>query len=106
MTVRYAELRPHQFRVRLQQRPVAYLPLGTLEWHGEHLPLGSDAIISEGLMCECARRFGGIVMPPVHLGPDRATLQSGGDLLVGMDTADGVTDPHRQLDGSCYWVSQ
>ena len=88
MTVRYAELRPHQFRVRLQQRPVAYLPLGTLEWHGEHLPLGSDAIISEGLMCECARRFGGIVMPPVHLGPDRAT------------------DPHRQLDGSCYWVSQ
>ena len=95
MTVRYAELRPHQLRERLQQRPVAYLPLGTLEWHGEHLPLGSDAIISEGLMCECARRFGGIVMPPVHLGPDRATLQSDGGVLLGMDTADRVTDPYR-----------
>jgi creatinine amidohydrolase len=22
-----------------------------------------------------------------------------------MDTAEGVTDPHRQLDGSCYWLS-
>lgn len=104
--VRYEELRPHQFRERLQQRPVAYLPLGTLEWHGEHLPLGSDGIISQGLMCECARRFGGIVMPPVHLGPDRASLQTDGSYLYGMDTADGVTTPHRQLDGSCYWVSQ
>ena len=44
-------------------------------------------------------------MPPVHLGPDRATLQSDGGVLLGMDTADRVTDPHRQLDGSCYWVS-
>ena len=85
MTVRYAELRPHQFRERLQHRPVAYLPLGTLEWHGEHLPLGSDAIISEGLMCECAQRFGGIVMPPIHLGPDRATLQS--PTRIGSSTA-------------------
>ncbi|HJP34103.1 MAG TPA: creatininase family protein [Candidatus Latescibacteria bacterium] len=104
--VRYTDLRPHQFRERIQDRPVAYLPLGTIEWHGEHLPLGSDAIISEGLMCECARRFGGIVMPPVHLGPDRTSRQPDGGVLVGMDTAEGVTDPHRQLDGSCYWVSQ
>jgi creatinine amidohydrolase len=102
----YAELRPHQFRERLQKRPIAYLPLGTLEWHGEHLPLGSDAVISEGLMVECARRFGGIVMPPVHLGPDRASRQSDGSALIGMDTAERVTDPHRRLDGSCYWVSQ
>jgi creatinine amidohydrolase len=104
--VHYTELRPHQFRQRLQQRPVAYLPLGTLEWHGEHLPLGSDGIISEGLMCACARRFGGIVMPPIHLGPDRASRQADGSALYGMDTAERVTAPHRQLDGSCYWVSQ
>ena len=73
--VRYTELLPHEFRQRLAQRPVAYLPLGTLEWHGEHLPLGSDGIISEGLMSRCARELGGIVMPPVHLGPDRARLE-------------------------------
>lgn len=104
--VRYADLRPHQFRQRLAERPVAYLPLGTLEWHGEHLPLGSDGIISEGLMCRCAERFGGIVMPSIHLGPDRSTRQPDGSQLVGMDTAERVTDPHRQLDGSAYWVSQ
>ena len=103
--VRYAELLPHEFRTRLDERPVAYLPMGTLEWHGEQLPLGSDAIISEGLMVRCARKFGGIVMPPIHLGPDRARTEPDGRVLQGMDYAD-VTTPHRQLDGSCYWASQ
>ncbi len=101
--VRYDELLPHEFRRRLAERPIAYLPLGTLEWHGEHLPLGSDAIQSEGLMVECARRFGGIVMPPIYLGPDRAKPVEGGQVLVGMDYAES-TIPPQQLDGSCYWV--
>lgn len=103
--VRYAELLPHEFRARLAVCPVAYLPLGTLEWHGEHLPLGADAMQSEGLMIECARRFGGIVMPPIHLGPDRSRQGEDGSLLVGMDYAE-TTVPPRRLDGSCYWVSQ
>jgi len=101
--VRYAELLPHEFRKRLAELPVAYLPLGTLEWHGEHLPLGSDAIQSEELMLECARRFGGIVMPPIHLGPDRTRPAEPGRMLQGMDYAPSTTPP-RQLDGSCYWI--
>lgn len=101
--VLYGELLPHEFRARLAARPIAYLPLGTLEWHGEHLPLASDAIQSEGLMMECARRFGGIVMPPIHLGPDRARPMEDGRMLYGMDYAASTTPP-RQLDGSCYWV--
>lgn len=103
--VRYAELLPHEFRARLAACPVAYLPLGTLEWHGEHLPLGADAIQSEGLMTECARRFGGIVMPPIHLGPDRSRQGEDGSLLVGMDYAESTVPP-RRLEGSCYWVPQ
>jgi creatinine amidohydrolase len=101
--VRFDELLPQEFRKRLAERPIAYLPLGTLEWHGEHLPLGSDAIQSEGLMTQCARRFGGIVMPPIHLGPDRAKPLDEGKTLVGMDYAESTTPP-RQLDGSCYWI--
>ncbi|NLS96779.1 MAG: creatininase family protein [Planctomycetaceae bacterium] len=101
--VRCDELLPHEFRTRLAERAIAYLPLGTLEWHGEHIALGADAIQSESLMCECARRFGGIVMPPIHLGPDRAKTADDGTMLIGMDYADSTTPP-RQLDGSCYWV--
>ena len=42
--VLYEELCPAEFQDRLQACPVAYLPLGTLEWPGPHLPLGADGI--------------------------------------------------------------
>ena len=103
--VKYTELLPFEFRKRLEDRPIAYLPLGTLEWHGEHIALGADAIQSEGLMIRCARQLGGIVLPPIHLGPDRALPTGNGSFLYGMDYAD-TTTPRRQLDGSCYWVAK
>src|SRR6478735_4043036 len=99
--VQYLELLPHQFRARLAARPVGYLPLGTLEWHGEQNALGADALQAQALFIRAARRFGGIVFPPLFLGPDRARVQPDGSSLQGMDYAD-VTTPHRQLDGSCY----
>ena len=101
--VKYIELRPAEFRKRLQQKPLAYLPLGTVEWHGEHLPLGVDAIAGEALMLECARQFGGIVLPVLFLGPDRRMDRETGGYLVGMDYGK-TTSPHRQLEGSAYWV--
>ncbi len=102
--VKYAELRPSEFRRRLQQKPLAYLPLGTLEWHGEHLPLGADTIQSEALMIACAQQYGGIVLPPLFLGPDRRLDREDGSYLIGMDYAKS-TSPEQPLTGSCYWVS-
>jgi len=102
--VHYIELLPHEFRARLAERPLAYLPLGTLEWHGEHLPIGTDAIISEGIMVEAAREVGGIVMPAIHLGPDSVHLGDDGESLIGMDSAESTT-PRRRLEASSYWVS-
>jgi creatinine amidohydrolase len=104
--VRYSELLPDEFRKRLAARPVAYLPLGTLEWHGEHLPLGTDALISEGLMVQAARRLGGIVLPPIHLGPDRSIETADQGHLQGMDFVDEPSSPGQRLDGSCYWVPE
>jgi creatinine amidohydrolase len=104
--VRYAELLPVEFRKRLAAKPIAYLPLGTLEWHGEHLPLGSDALISEGLMVQAAQRLGGIVLPPVHLGPDRSIQTADHGHLQGMDFVDESSSPGQQLPGSCYWIPE
>jgi creatinine amidohydrolase len=91
--VHYLQLRPQEFLMRLAQQPVGYLPLG------------SDAIISTGLFERAARRFGGIVFPPLFLGPDRVRLQPDGSLLQGMDYAE-VTTPARQLEGSCYHIGE
>lgn len=103
--VQYAELLPHEFRARLADCPVGYLPLGTLEWHGEHCALGTDALIAAGLFVQAAQAFGGIVFPPLFLGPDRTQAEPNHSLLIGMDYAETTTPP-RQLDGSCYWVPE
>jgi creatinine amidohydrolase len=104
-SVYYTDLLPHAFRGRLAHRPVGYLPLGTLEWHGEHCALGADAQIAAGLFALAAQRLGGIVFPPLFLGPDRARSEPHDTVLIGMDYAE-TTTPARQLDGSCYWVPE
>ena len=45
--VLYEELLPEECVQRIKEMPVAYLPLGTLEWHGPHMPLGADGIQSK-----------------------------------------------------------
>ena len=100
----YFELTPDEFRERLAAAPIAYLPLGTLEWHGEHLPLGSDALQSAGFFRHLAREVGGIVLPPLFLGPDLHAVAEGKD-YYGMDFYNRPGGGYRQLDGSAYWVS-
>lgn len=61
--VRFTHLRPAAFRERRDAVALAWLPLGTLEWHGRHMPLGLDGVKAE-LLCEVgARRLGGVVFP-------------------------------------------
>ncbi|MCU1480235.1 MAG: hypothetical protein JWQ19_1021 [Subtercola sp.] len=48
--------------------PIAYLPLGTLEFHGPHLPIGLDALNAQALCEAAARLTGGIVLPVVYQG--------------------------------------
>ena len=54
--VLYEELLPEELVQRVQEMPVAYLPLGTLEWHGPHMPLGADGIQSKELFCPGSRK--------------------------------------------------
>ncbi len=106
--VEYAKLIPSDFRQRIAEAPIAYLPLGTIEWHGEHLPLGSDGLQSFEFMKLLAKEVGGIVMPMLFLGPDTLLLKDDKE-LYGCDhvlSNPGSKEyfPAQQLDGSCYWV--
>lgn len=69
--VRYHMLRPAQVVQRRRQTPVAYVPIGTLEWHGPQNPLGADTLQAEGLALLCARKSGGLVFPPLYYGESR-----------------------------------
>ncbi|MFB4349305.1 creatininase family protein [Microbacterium sp. CR_7] len=59
-------LSPAQIEERLASASVAYLPLGSLEFHGPHLPIGLDALTAHGICLEAARLRGGIVLPPYY----------------------------------------
>lgn len=101
--VRYDRLTPSEFSERLRAAPIAYLPLGTLEWHSTHLPLGSDHLQAEAFFARLARRVGGVVLPPLFLGPDAARTVNGSD-YYGMDIYGYAPKPPQQLTGSAYWV--
>jgi creatinine amidohydrolase len=69
--VQYERLRPHQIIARRRECPVAYLPIGTIEWHGVHNPVGLDTLKIHALLRECAKQIGGLVFPPLYYGENR-----------------------------------
>ncbi len=70
--IRYHMCRPDQVRARRDACPVAYIPIGTLEWHGLHNPFGADTLQAEGLAALCARKGGGLVFPSLYYGESRS----------------------------------
>jgi creatinine amidohydrolase len=67
-TVRIEYLLPHEIRAAVSAMPVAYVPLGTYEWHCEHLPIGLDSLTAQGLCLWAASAEGGLVLPPFYYG--------------------------------------
>lgn len=68
MTRQMEKLRPNQIRSAFSQNSLVWLPLGTIEWHCEHLPVGLDALTAHGLCLRAAKQAGGLVLPPLYFG--------------------------------------
>ena len=106
--VLYEELLPEEYVQRIKEMPVAYLPLGTLEWHGPHMPLGADGIQSKELFVRVAEKIGGVVLPMLFMGPDRV-FDDWGTVFYGMDiNTEGALNTYyaQQMKGSAYWMEK
>jgi len=66
--VRFEESRPGLVAELIERSPVAYVPLGALEWHGEHGPLGLDGVKAHHICERAAQRTGGVVFPTLFWG--------------------------------------
>jgi len=64
--VKYEELFPSELEEIMSKKPIAYLPFGTLEWHGLHLALGNDAVKAYELCLRVADKAGGVVIPATY----------------------------------------
>ena len=66
--IQWERMLPQEFRQSFDKLPTVFLPLGTVEWHGEHDALGLDALKAHALCVRAANQSGGIVHPPLYGG--------------------------------------
>jgi len=69
--VRYEEMLPHEVVAARTKCPIAYLPIGGIEWHGEQNCLGLDTVKIHALAMRCAEKGGGLVFPALFYGENR-----------------------------------
>ena len=65
--LQFERMHPGELEQLVRERPLAWVPVGALEWHGRHLPVGLDPIKAHALCLRCAERAGGVVMPPHYV---------------------------------------
>ncbi|WP_330949227.1 creatininase family protein [Virgibacillus sp. MG-45] len=53
---------------KIDSSSIAILPIGAVEAHGPHLPLGTDNLLAERLSTELAKRVNGFVLPTLPYG--------------------------------------
>src|SRR5256885_4622909 len=99
-TVEYELMRPAEIAQARARLPLAFIPIGPLEWHGPHLPMGMDGLHAHTVAMEVARRVGGVVLPTYYLGsetvrptdrgPQSAAILGfeGTERIIGMDFPD------------------
>ncbi len=63
---KYVELTAEDLQEAWQKRPLAILPMGALEWHGAHLPLGLDGLVAEWFCEQLEEATGGVLLPTLY----------------------------------------
>lgn len=70
-TVQLELLRPEEVREEQARVSLCYLPVGPVEWHSYHMPLGTDGLAAQALARATAAITGGLVAPTLFIGAER-----------------------------------
>jgi creatinine amidohydrolase len=90
----FERLRPDEILTEKEHKSIVYLAFGPLEWHGPHLPFGTDPLAAYTLALRAAELTGGVVMPPLYCGTERERtpelldafgLEDTNQYVIGMD---------------------
>ena len=99
MKVQFEEMFPWEFAQAIAEAPICYLPLGVLEWHGEHNAVGLDAIKAHAICAQAAQQSGGVVVPPLYWATDSREEVEGTYLTGGVEHGERYHVP-----GNMYWI--
>lgn len=83
--MKLVELRSDEMDFRGQRGPIGVLPLGAVEQHSRHLPLGTDAIIAETVAAAVEARLpeSVVLLPTITVGASDHHLAMPGTVSVG-----------------------
>jgi creatinine amidohydrolase len=87
--MRLVDLTSPQLEALRARRPVALWPVGAVEPHGPHAPLGTDVLISVGICERAAQRLADVpvvVVPPLPFGVTRYASAFAGAIGVSEGT--------------------
>ena len=104
--VRYEEMLPHEIVSRRRKCPAAFVPLGGLEWHGEHLAVGNDALKAGELCKLAAAASGGFAMPPVWFGEPRTVALMEASHDEDERIAAGYCLPHANFTTKHFGIAE
>jgi creatinine amidohydrolase len=60
---------PEALRDALRRQLPVLIPFGAIEYHGEHLPLGTDTLLAEGFCRRIAEQTECVIAPPIPFAP-------------------------------------
>jgi creatinine amidohydrolase/Fe(II)-dependent formamide hydrolase-like protein len=66
--MRYELMLPHQIRAAIDARWPVVLPLGVLEYHGEHMFVGMDTLAVTGVLGILEKQMNLVILPPFYYG--------------------------------------
>jgi creatinine amidohydrolase len=96
--IRYELMRPTEVIRRREACPLAYLPLGPIEWHGLQNPMGLDGIKAHELCLRAARKGGGLVFPVVWYGEHRESHLAEANRPASPSIAEAMKLPKASFD--------
>jgi creatinine amidohydrolase len=87
MTSSYAkEMNREEFAAVMKRNPVVVLPIGSVEEHGVHLPLGSDTFEIDFVIDRLAKKLDLLVLPTINYGNCGSTYNFPGTISISFDT--------------------
>ena len=70
-TVQMELLRPQEILAEQQRISLVYQPVGPVEWHSYHMPMGTDGLAAQETARRVATLTGGVVAPTLFIGTER-----------------------------------
>jgi len=87
LTSKFAkEMNREEFAAAMRSDPVVILPIGSMEEHGAHLPLGSDTFEIDFVIERMSEKLDCVVLPTLNYGNCGSTYNFPGTISVSFDS--------------------